>query len=149
MCCARAVRNGIFRTDLSLLAFGRLFYLQNVEVRANKTARWVRFLRAARQGRLLDRPGVGAGWKPHKVYHDPMYGVLQSSYNDVEFEMRVMCGREPPPPMPAGPYAKEIIMFVAGDGLALMRLNHLLASKPDEYISMTPIIIPIQGTLPG
>ena len=79
------------------------------------------------------------------MYHDPMYRVLQSSYKDVEHEVRVMCGREPPPPAPPGPHASMKIMFVAGDGLCLMRLNHLLASHPDLYISMTPFIVPIQG----
>jgi hypothetical protein len=37
------------------------------------------------------------------------------------------------------------VLFVAGDGLALMRLNHLLKSKRDIYMDMTPVIIPIQG----
>ena len=140
-----AVRAGVFRADLSLRAFGRLFFLENAELRANKAARWVRFLRAAREGRLLDRPSVPATWRPYKIYHTPMWNVLQSSYEDVEHEIRVMCGLEPPPPAPPGPYKSCKILFAAGDGLALMRLNHLLHGKSDLYIEMTPMIIPIQG----
>ena len=30
-------------------------------------------------------------------------------------------------------FVNESILFIAGDGLALMRMNHLLASKPDIY----------------
>ena len=64
-----------------------------------------------------------------------MFDVLQSSYADVEFEVNVM----------RNAYLSESILFVAGDGLALMRLNHLLASKPDLYFDQTPFIVPVQG----
>lgn len=37
------------------------------------------------------------------------------------------------------------ILFLAGDGLALMRPNHLLAQQPETFINFTPVIIPIQG----
>ena len=39
-------------------------------------------------------------------------------------------------------------LFAAGDGLTLMRENHLLAQKADEYIHSTPVIIPVQGEHP-
>ena len=102
-------------------------------------------MRAARAGSMLDRPATPPLWKPHKIYHEPMWGVLQSSYEHVEHEIRVMSGSEPPPPAPPGLFKSHKIMFAAGDGLALMRLNHLLHNKSDIYIDMTPIIIPIQG----
>lgn len=140
-----AVRAGVFRKDVSLRAFGRLFYIESADLRANKVARWQRFLAAARTGTMLDRPQVAPLWQPHKIYHPPMWDVLQSSYADVEHEMRTMCGLEPPPPAPPGPFKSEQIMFCAGDGLALMRLNHLLHNKSDVYVDMTPMIIPIQG----
>ena len=139
-----AVKSGIFRTDLSLRAFSRLFYLDQRDVRANRTERWGRFLRAARNGRLLERPNTPPLWQPHKEYHEPMWDKLQSSYADVEHELRVMCGREPPP-KPPGQFRGYKILFVAGDGLALMRMNHLLANKCDVFINQTPVVIPIQG----
>ena len=74
-----------------------------------------------------------------------MWDVLQSSYADVEHELRVMSGMEPPPPAAPGPFRSFKIIFVAGDGLALMRLNHLLANKSEIYIDQSPVIIPIQG----
>ena len=145
MCVARAVRKGIFRDDLSLRSFGRLFYLSRPDITANRTARWRRFLANARNGKLLERPANPPLWQPHKVYYEPMWDVLQSSYADVEHELRVMSGMEPPPPAAPGPFRSFKIIFVAGDGLALMRLNHLLANKSEIYIDQSPVIIPIQG----
>ena len=42
-------------------------------------------------------------------------------------------------------FGDKFIMFIAGDGLALMRMNHVLAAKADQYIDMNPAIIPVQG----
>jgi len=67
-----------------------------------------------------------------------MFDVLQSSYADVEHEMQVMTAW-------AREEGSQQIIFMAGDGLAIMRLNHILANKPDMYIDMAPLVIPIQG----
>jgi len=141
-----AVCGGVFRTDLSLRAFPRLFFMDNLARVANRKARWVAMLRAARNGALLDRPHYQAAWHPHKVYQAPIPDALQSSYKDVEKELRKMSGVPDKPGGLPGELAGEQILFVAGDGLALMRLNHLLANKPDQFIHQTPIIIPIQGS---
>ena len=58
----------------------------------------------------------------------PIFDRLQSSYDDVELEVNVM-RRE---------FPDARILFVAGDGLALMRLNHLLNNSSDKYLDMTP-----------
>ena len=102
----------------------------------NQRTRWERFLRAARNGRLLDRPNVLPRWRPHKTYQPPMFGRLQSSYDDVEYEITEITKA----------CSDQHILFLAGDGLALMRLNHLLALKPDQYIDQTPVVIPVQGS---
>ena len=133
--CLLAVAKGIFRTDLSLRKFARSFFLDNVEIRSNKEGRWRRFLRAERNGTLMDRPQVAPLWKPYKVYHEPIFGRLQSSYADVEHELNIMRNE----------HRSESVLFVAGDGLALMRMNHLLASKADYYFDHTPFVIPVQG----
>ena len=130
-----AVKAGPFRKDLSLRQFGLLFYSDHADLVSNKKARWGRFLRAARDGRLLERPSTLPLWSPHKIYHPPIPDVLQSSYAHVELELRTMCDE----------FLSQMIIFVAGDGLALMRLNHLLRNKPDVYIDQTPFVIPIQG----
>ena len=74
-----AVAKGIFRTDLSLRQFARSFFLDNPAIKSNKDSRWRLFLRASRNGVLLERPQVAPLWRPHKVYHEPMFGHLQSS----------------------------------------------------------------------
>lgn len=104
---------------------------------ANKKSRWFRFLKAARDGCLLERPSTPPLWQPHKLYQPQMPDRLQSGYEDVEHELVVMTK-----------YARDHnvgVLFVAGDGLALMRLNHLLKNKPHMYIDSTPVVIPIQG----
>ena len=62
---------------------------------------------------------------------------LQSAYEDVEHELHVMTE--------FARLHRVGILFVAGDGLALMRLNHLLANKQHLYMDQTPVVIPIQG----
>jgi hypothetical protein len=84
---ARIAREGIFRTDISLSRFCRLFYSNHGEIVGNRRMRWERYMRAAANGRLLDRPQVEPTWTPYKVYQEPMFGRLQSSYTDVEYEL--------------------------------------------------------------
>ena len=135
---AQIFKRGIFRTDLSLGAFCRLFYLDDPEILSNRRRRWHCFLRAAANGRLLERPHVPPRWQPYKIYQPPMFGRLQSSYEDVEYELTeitTVC-------------KSSKLLFVAGDGLALMRINSLLKYKTDKYIDQTPCVIPIQGEHP-
>ena len=133
-----AVLQGIFRMGVSKDSFCRLFYLDNAEIVSNKKKRWYKFLQAARDGKLLERPNVAPLWEPHKIYMPQMPDRLQSAYEDVEHELVEMTK-----------YARKhniSVLFVAGDGLALMRLNHLLKNKRDLYMDASPVIIPIQGT---
>lgn len=134
-----AVLKGIFRKDLSLRAFARSFFADNMEIKYNRERRWVVFLRAERNGSLLDRPQVPPLWSPDKVYHEPMFDRLQSSYADVEYELNVM----------RNAYLSEsILLCCSWPVMALrscMRLNHLLAEKPELYFDQTPFIVPVQG----
>jgi hypothetical protein len=126
--CVCAVKQGIFRKDLNMPAFCRLFFRDHDDILSNQRVRWQNFLKAARNGRLTSRPSVKPTWKPHKVYHPPMIGVLQSSYADVKHEMNVMCEQ----------HLDDFILFVAGDGLAVTCVNWLLASEPEIYLDSTP-----------
>ena len=123
---AQIFRRGIFRTDVSLAAFCRLFYTDDAEILSNRRRRWERFLRAAASGRLLERPHVPPRWQPYKIYQPPMYNRLQSSYEDVEYELTEITKAH-----------KDCqVLFLAGDGLALMRVNSLL-----KYTTWTSISI--------
>ncbi len=57
------------------------------------------------------------------------------SQPDVEYELSVMTRAHRALPL----------LFVAGDGLSLMRINHLLANHPDKYIDQTPWTVNIAG----
>ena len=85
---------------------------------------------------MMQRPDVPPLWHPYKIYRPALIGRLQSSYEDVEYEMSEMTKE----------HNSDAILFMAGDGLALMRLNHILAAKPETYLDSTPVVIPIQGT---
>lgn len=129
---------GMFRNDLSLTRFCRRFYLNSPDVAANRSARWGRFLGAIQNGVHLERPAVRPTWKPRKEYERPVFDKLQSSYDDVRYEMNTIRNKFP--------HLKFV--FLAGDGLTLQRINHLLAMTPEMYIHSTPAIIPVQGEHP-
>ena len=92
-------------------------------------------------GSLLQRPQEREAARPaargaHVGAHmPPMFDRLQSSYADVRHEMNTMRDK----------YPKSRILFIAGDGLSLMRMNHLLASEPEEFLDQSPAVVPIQG----
>jgi hypothetical protein len=70
----------------------------------------------------------------------PIRDRLQSSYADVEAEVSHMFSR-----------LGGRVIFTAGDGLTLMRMNHLLSGEPETYVNMSepPICIPLQGVPPA
>ena len=135
---ALASRSSFFRTDRSLSQFCRSFYLDSDEVAANRSARWTKWLRAIQNGVHLQRPAVRPAWRPQKIYQPPIFDRLQSSYEDVRFELNEMRNALP----------GYRFLFVAGDGLSLMRMNHLLKHESDKYFDNSPAIIPIQGEHP-
>ena len=120
---------------MNMPAFCRLFFSDHDDILSNQRVRWQSFLKAARNGRLLSRPTTEPTWRPYKVYRPPIIGHLQSSYDDVEHEMNIMRAE----------HLSDWILFVAGDGLAITRVNHLLAFKPELYLDSNPAMIPIQG----
>ena len=129
---------GLFRSDISLTAFCRKFLYSNPEVINNKRNRWRVFLLAAANGTLLSRPNYVAPWRPHKYYQKPIWGRLQSSYEDMREEVKTIRDNR----------SGQWYVFLVGDGLTLMRLNHLLKASPDVYLDSTPTCIPVQGEHP-
>ena len=132
---------GIFRR-LSRSAFCNLFRLNHPEILRNKEARWVLFFRQCEAGTMFSRPDYVSDWKAEFTYFEPIDGKLQSSYVDVEYELNKM-RREIEERWPGC-----IFLFVGGDGLALMRMNHILNNDYFGYLFMTPVCIPIQGEAP-
>ena len=118
--------------------FTSLFLISNPTIISNKQKRFTEYLHLTAAGRLFERPKVDPKYVAHLEYHPPMWGVLQSSYDDVEAELNVLRGR----------HLDKKILFVGGDGLSIMRINHLLKMHPDLYIDSAPMIIPVQGEAP-
>ena len=125
--------------SISMAAFSAQFLITNPQIVANKRGRFTTFLRACAAGNLFVRPNVQPRYVAHMTYHSPpMWGVLQSSYEDVEAELNQMRSK----------HLDKKILFVGGDGLSILRINHLLYKYPDLYLDSAPMIIPIQGEAP-
>ena len=54
------------------------------------------------------------------THHQPMFGVLQGKYDDVEFELKTL----------RRIHNLDQILFVGGDGLSIMRVNWLIGRDP-------------------
>lgn len=125
--------------SVSIAYFTGLFAHSNPEVIANKRNRFVNFLRATADGTFFERPSVDPPYVAHIEYvSPPMWNVTQSSYEDVEAELNLMRGQ----------HLDKRILFVGGDGLSIIRMNHLLHQHHELYLDSAPLIIPVQGEAP-
>lgn len=91
-------------------------------------------------GQLLQRPNTRPTWQAEFNWQTPMWGVLQSSNADVEFEIAKM--RD---------YARKrgvSVLLVACDGLGIHHVNHLVGGKPEKYLEKVPAVVPIVGESP-
>lgn len=94
---------------------------------------------AAADGTIFERPAVSPPYVAYVEYASPpIWYMMQSSYAHVESELNVMRNAHP----------DKFILFVGGDGLSILRLNHLLNNKPDRYLDNAPMVIPMQGESP-
>ena len=123
---------------ISISASSSRSLLNNVEIQTNKRTRFTQMLHATAAGTLFERPQVRPAYRAFLIYHPPMWGVLQSSYEDVEAELNTLRQR----------HLGKKIMFVGGDGLTIMRINQLIRKYPDLHLDSTPVIIPVQGEAP-
>ena len=118
------------------------------DIQSNRTRRWQFALLDIANGTYFKRPLYQPPHAQHLTYRPPIWDRLQSKNEDVEEEARIM--REHPA------HRHSILMFVGGDGLAIMRLNWMLArdyrqylwQPRDEHGEPLPSIIPVQGEHP-
>lgn len=136
-------RGRMFRDDLSLQAFTRLFLIDNPEIIANQDKRWRHYLHHASVNRLDERPSFTSPYPPsHFLWRPPMPDRLQSSYEDVNFEIDYIRSR------PA--HINSVVLMLGGDGLTYMRIIHRIAQNPGFYLfhASLPAIIPRLGEHP-
>ena len=132
---------GLFRSDIRLSDFLDLFSPISVDIMANKRRRWIECLNAAAVGTLWDKVDYDSPYPPTEYhYHEPIFDRLQSSYEDVNFELDVMRNSI------FHRYADCI--QIGGDGLSYMRLIHRLAQDPQRFLESKPVIIPRLGEAP-
>ena len=132
---------GIFRTDVSLSSFIALFSPINPDLLQNKRDRWSKYLDRAAAGILWDKEPFQSPYPPtHFQYHDPIFDRLQSSYEDVKFELNLI--------RRSRFHVFSDAIQLGGDGLSYMRLIHQLSLNPKLYLMTKPIIIPRLGEAP-
>ena len=129
----------IFRSDLKMSEFKDLFSPVSPEILNNQRTRWRTFLSNART--LWDKVPFQSPYpQTHFHYHDPIFDRLQSSYEDVNFELDLM--------RRSNWHRYSDCIMLGGDGLSYMRLIHRLAQNPRQFLQTTPVVIPRLGEAP-
>jgi hypothetical protein len=132
---------GIFRTDRRMLDFLDLFSPGGHAIVTNQEERWRQFLAAAEAKTMLDKPAYASPFPPTRyVYHPPIWDRMQSSYEDVNFELDLM--------RTSIYHRYSDALLLGGDGLSYMRLIHRLAQDPRRYLETKPLVIPQLGEHP-
>ena len=132
---------GIFRTDLDLEEFIDGFSQLAPDIVRNQRHRWGHYLDLACVGSIWADEHFVSPYPPTRFhFHDPIFDRLQSSYDDVNFELDLM--------------RNSIFhrfsegLMLGGDGLSFMRLIHRLAQDPRRYLETMPVVMPRMGENP-
>ena len=134
-------QGGIFRTDVSLEDFIDLFSPVAPDILANQKSRWKFHMNAAVNGNLWDSVPYQSPYPPtYFHYHDPIFGRLQSSYADVNFELDVM--------RRSSFHRFSDAIMLGGDGLSFMRVIHRLSQNARLFLESKPVVIPRFGENP-
>ena len=132
---------GIFRTDLSLDDFVDGFSPLAADIVKNMRFRWKHYLDAAANGDIWADEHFDSPYPPTRFhFHDPIFDRLQSSYDDVNFELDLMRGSI------FHKFSEGLML--GGDGLSYMRLIHRLAQDPRRYLETMPVVVPRMGENP-
>eukprot|EP00965_Chrysotila_dentata_P119068 3936375-Pleurochrysis_carterae.AAC.1 len=74
----------------------------------------------------------------HMHLHEPIWGRLQSSYDNVNAEL-FHIRRDPL-------HSECTVVFFGCDGLGYSRLIHRLSQDPTQFLETAPVVIPQLGT---
>ena len=129
---------GIFRDDIALTDFLDMFSMVNLDLLNNKRRRWAQLLDSSVAGKLWSKEPYASPYPPTVFqWHDPIFDRLQSSYEDVNFELDLM--------RQSDYHRYSDCIQIGGDGLSYMRLIHRLAQDPQQFLCTKPLIIPRLG----
>lgn len=130
----------MFRQGFDKYSVVALCHPLHPDITRNQSRRWVASLDSIAAGTFFHRPNYKPEHAHELHYHEPIWDRLQSSYEDVEAELKIMRAH----PM----HKHSLFMLVGGDGLAVHRLNHTINRHPNVYLRTAPAIIPVQGEHP-
>eukprot|EP00965_Chrysotila_dentata_P077414 2555293-Pleurochrysis_carterae.AAC.1 len=129
--CCISVCTPFKAQPLLLSAFCAQFIHSNSAILQNKNTRFSSFLIKSSNGTLFQKPSTKPRFVAHLSYHELMWGLLRSSYDDVEAELNTLRNRH-----------------LEKNFLSIIRINHLIKDHPDIYLDSAPFIIPVQGESP-
>ena len=132
---------GIFRSSMDIEDFLDSFSIVAPDIVANQRVRWATYLAAAAIGSVWDTELYSSPYPPTKFhFHHPIFDRLQSSYEDVNFEINVM--------RRSSFHKLSDALMLGGGGLSFMRMIHRLSQDPRKYLETKPIIMPRMGENP-
>ena len=139
---------GIFKPRLNMDDFLDGFSMYAQDIVHNQRARWKEFLDMVASGSMSEpfasiwETGLfNSPYPPTRFYyHDPIFDRLQSSYDDVNFEINLMRRSKF--------HALSDALMLGGDGLSYMRMIHRISQDPRLYLESKPLIMPRMGENP-
>ena len=129
-----------FKPNFDKFSVAELCTPLHADIVSYRRARWTESFAAIRAGSYFDRPNYHPPVAHCCYWQRPMRDVMQSKNEDVEYEINYMRDDD------MHKYCKYI--FTGGDGLAINRVNHMLARQWGKYLGEYPIVIPVQGEHP-
>ena len=131
----------VFKQGFDKYGITTLFHPSHPDIVGNKQRRFNEYMNWAHNGRLFHRtthkPSFG---KTAFYYNKPIFNRLQSSFEDVEFELDHFRHHIA--------HCASKVVFAGGDGLSVMRMEWSIARNRDKYLGTNPIVIPRLGDHP-
>jgi len=118
------------------------FSMYAPDILLNQRIRWSAFLdKASTPGGVWESELYNSPYPPTRFhYHCPIWDRLQSSYEDVNFEMDTM--------RQSSFHRLSDAIMMGGDGLSYMRMIHRLAQNPRMFLQTVPVVLPRMGENP-
>ena len=133
---------GIFKRLLDLDKFLDSFCMHSDDIVQNQRRRWKKYLDLAVCGSSIwETEHFNSPYPRTRFhFHAPIFDRLQSSYDDVNFELNAM--------RRSTFHALSDALMLGGDGLSFMRMIHRLSQDPRQYLETKPVVMPRMGENP-
>ena len=134
---------GMFKRLMDLDDFLDGFSIYAADIVQNQRVRWSKYLDiAARAASIWDTAHFNSPYPRTRFYfHPPIFDRLQSSYEDVNFEIDLM--------RKSSFHHLSDALMLGGDGLSFMRMIHRISQDPRRYLETKPVILAKVGRKPS